>query len=201
METILLVDDDPAVREIFSVYLEREGYDAIAVSGGAECIDLLKTCIPDLILLDMMMEPMDGWDTLLSIKYNPDTAHIPIIIVTGRHPTYADIIRYGGHIEDFIMKPVDFPRIAGSIREVIERSGDIRNEALKKETDGHDPVLINEYFRLLRIVRVARTLIGRFRNQQWADRALFERQEQELLRLHTKIGFPDGLLDHGTVVV
>ena len=47
------------------------GYTATAVSGGQECLDLLKTQKPDLILLDLMMEPMDGWETLLAIRHHP----------------------------------------------------------------------------------------------------------------------------------
>ena len=71
MDTVLIVDDDPAIREIFTVYLEMEGYRILAAAGGMECLDLLKTQKPDLILLDMMMEPMDGWETLLAIRSQP----------------------------------------------------------------------------------------------------------------------------------
>jgi two-component system OmpR family response regulator len=65
MDTILIVDDEPAIREIFTAYLERGGYTSLAVAGGMECLETLKTQKPDLILLDLMMEPMDGWETPL----------------------------------------------------------------------------------------------------------------------------------------
>jgi CheY-like chemotaxis protein len=61
-ETVFVVDDDPAIREIFTAFLKMKGYTAIAVSGGRECLELLKTFNPDLILPDLMMETIaHGW--------------------------------------------------------------------------------------------------------------------------------------------
>ena len=70
MNTILVVDDSPFIVDVFVTMLERGGYRTVAAYGGEECLEILKTVTPDLILLDIMMEPMDGWETLEKIKEN-----------------------------------------------------------------------------------------------------------------------------------
>jgi two-component system OmpR family response regulator len=195
MVTVLVVDDDPAIREIFTVYLELRGYEAIAVSGGAECLELLTTRTPDLILLDMMMEPMDGWETLRAIRNHPASGQIPVMIVTGKHPVPEDIVRNGGMIDGYIVKPVEFPKMAASLCSTIERDKDLCSLTAQKKEEGQDPALIAEYTCLLRLVRITHHLIRRFSDQPWADRTSLKKQEERLGWLHTRLGFPDHVLE------
>jgi len=203
METILLVDDDPAVREIFTLFLENGGFRVLAAKGGAECIELLKSSHPNLILLDLMMEPMDGWETLLAIRRSPATEPVPVLIITGKQPEPEEIVQYGSMIEDFIVKPVDFSTIVMSLHATIEKSHDLTREVFRKVREQGDPEAAYEYLRLLRLVRITRHLMKRFRNRQWADKKVFRAQEERLMELHRKLGFPDRFLqntsgnDHG----
>jgi len=71
MYTILIVDDSPMIVDVFATMLQRGGYKPITSLSGEECLEVLKTTPPDLILLDIMMEPMDGWETLEKIKSQP----------------------------------------------------------------------------------------------------------------------------------
>ena len=144
MDTILLVDDDPAVREIFTVFLENGGYRVMAAKGGAECTEMLQASRPDLILLDLMMEPMDGWETLLAIRRNPATEPVPVMIVTGKQPEPAEIVQYGSMIEDFIVKPVDFSTIVMSLHQTIEKSHDLTREVFRKVREQGDPEAVYE---------------------------------------------------------
>ena len=198
MDTILLVDDDPAVREIFTVFLENGGYRVLAAKGGADCIELLKSSRPDLILLDLMMEPMDGWETLLAIRRNPATEPVPVMIITGKQPEPAEIVQYGSMIEDFIVKPVDFSTIVMSLHQTIEKNHDLTREVFRKVREQGDPDAVYEYLRLLRLVRITRHLIRRFRNRQWVDKKIFRAQEERLMELHGKLGFPDRFLQNGS---
>ena len=84
MYTILVVDDSPFIVDVFVTMLERGGYRTVAAYGGEECLGILKTVTPDLILLDIMMEPMDGWETLEKIKENPATKDIPVLMLTAK---------------------------------------------------------------------------------------------------------------------
>jgi DNA-binding response OmpR family regulator len=70
---------------------------------------MVRAYVPDLILLDVMMEPMDGWQTLMDLKKNLDTSGIPVIMVSGKKPTPDDIHMYGKFYEQYVMKPVSFP--------------------------------------------------------------------------------------------
>jgi len=87
MNTILVVDDSPFIVDVFINMLERGGYRSIAAYSGQECLDILKDVRPDLILLDIMMEPMDGWETLEHVKNNSETKEIPVLMLTAKQLT------------------------------------------------------------------------------------------------------------------
>jgi two-component system OmpR family response regulator len=195
MSTILIVDDEPAIREIFTAYLEMKGYSALTASGGKECIELLTKQKPDLILLDMMMEPMDGWETLMAIHSNPASRPIPVIIITGKQPVPEEILQYGGMIEDFIVKPIEFHKIVPSLPRIIENNKNLGLLTAQKKEDGGDPAFIDEYPRVLRLVRVTRHLMKRFRDIPWAERISLQKQEERLRWLHNRLGFPDCILE------
>jgi len=195
MDTVLIVDDDPAIRDIFSTYLEMSGFKVLTASGGIPCLDLLKTESPDIILLDLMMEPMDGWETLQAIRRNLKACYSPVIIITGKHPVPEDILLYGGFIEDFIVKPVDFQKVVASLHRIIVYVRHMDNEINRIKNQIPDPGLLDEYTRLLRLVNVVHHLGKRLRDASLADRVSLSLQEERLLTLHRKLGMPDSLLE------
>lgn len=195
MDTILIVDDDPAIREVFTAFLDMGGFGTLTAPGGMECLDLQKTQKPDLILLDMMMEPMDGWETLLAIRSYPASRHIPVIIITGKQPVPEEILQYGGLIEDFIVKPVEFQKIVTSLPRTIERDKELGRLTAHKKEEGQDPAFIAEYTCLLRLVRITHRLIKRFGDIPWADRISLQKQEERLIWLHARLGVPDRFLE------
>jgi two-component system OmpR family response regulator len=190
MDTILIVDDEPAIREIFTAYLEMKGYKALTAMGGMECLDVLTLQQPDLILLDMMMEPMDGWETLLAIRSYPAYHAIPVIIITGKQPVPEEILQYGGLIEDFIVKPVEFHTFVASLPRIIKDNKYRARVTAQKREEGGDPAALEEYTRLLRLVRITHHLIRRFGDIPWAERISLPQQDERLFQLHTRIGFP-----------
>jgi len=115
MTTILIVDDNPDIRELFTTFLNIAGFSTMAVGGGAECIELLKTTRPDLILLDIMMEPMDGWQTLKYIKSQPESKDIPVFMVTGKAITETEQQMYNGDYKIYLMKPVTPQRLKDAV--------------------------------------------------------------------------------------
>jgi CheY-like chemotaxis protein len=119
MITVLVVDDNSDVRELFELILVSMGYTAIAVPGGRECLEVLKTIKPDIILLDIMMESMDGWETLLGIKASPDTKTIPVIMITGKEATDQEKQKFGGYYADYIVKPVRAEQLRERIEQVL----------------------------------------------------------------------------------
>ncbi len=100
---VLIVDDDPDSLEILSGYVAEMGCEVIKAMSGEECLELAKRERPDLILLDVIMPGMDGWETLKALKSDPDTADIPVVIVSV--VTDRDRSIYLGAV-DHITKPV-----------------------------------------------------------------------------------------------
>ncbi|WP_211530615.1 response regulator [Methanocalculus chunghsingensis] len=103
---ILFVDDNPALRLMIPDVLSQFGYHVMTAGGGEECLEILSETIPDLIVLDIMMEPMDGWATLKAIRNVPAYEDIPILILTGKVFLPIEMIRYGPEIVGWIKKPV-----------------------------------------------------------------------------------------------
>jgi two-component system OmpR family response regulator len=120
VQTICIVDDNEDIIEIFSVYFRKQGYSVLVASDGQGCIDAIQTFVPDIILLDVMMEPMDGWQTLEQIKNNPRTMDIPVIMVSGKRPTHEELQVYGKSFVNYVMKPVSFPMLREAVTRVLE---------------------------------------------------------------------------------
>ncbi len=109
--SILVVDDDPRNRTLLHDLLVSRGYAVFEAGGGEEALKMMAENPPDTVLLDIMMTGMDGFEVCRQIKGNPDTAHIPVLLVTaltGREDRLAGI-EAGG--DDFITKPVDLKEV------------------------------------------------------------------------------------------
>ena len=113
---ILVVDDEPDILFTVGQMLEMSGYDVVKAEDGKKCLDELEKCIPDLVLLDIMMPEISGWDVAAQIKENPKWNNIPIIFLTAKGDTMS--IGMGGLAsEDYIVKPFDI----ADLKERIER--------------------------------------------------------------------------------
>jgi two-component system, OmpR family, response regulator len=157
--TILVVDDSPFIVDVFVTMLERGGYRTVAAYGGEECLEILKTVTPDLILLDIMMEPMDGWETLEKIKENPATKEIPVLMLTAKQLTPTEAQEYGVFIEDYILKPITHRELYDAIEHVLSRRQTIRSDMDRARQSGIDPDMVNEYAQLSKSIDVNKRLM------------------------------------------
>ena len=167
--TILIVDDSPFIVDGLAAILTRKGYTPLAAHGGDECIRVLQTMKPDLILLDIMMEPMDGWETLEKIKDNPATKAIPVLMFSAKKITPAEAQEHSLNIEDFVSKPVNPSQLMDSIQRIFSRRDDIKIEALVAQNKGLDPVVIDEYSALRKSVEVDKNLLVVLRSSSGMD--------------------------------
>jgi CheY-like chemotaxis protein len=119
MSAILIVDDDPDVAEVFKSFLQADGHTAVTADGGIACLKLLQEVSPDLILLDLMMQPMDGWTTLKSIKENEDTSTIPVVMITGKPRQGTDYEKYAPLYKDYIMKPIRKKELCDMVKKIL----------------------------------------------------------------------------------
>ncbi len=124
MTKIMLVDDEPDIRYLMKRKLEIEQYEVVEADSGEECLDTIKQEKPDLILLDIMMPGMSGWETLECIKEMEDTAEILVIIFTVMDVTPEAMSKKEelGFV-DYIVKPFDYNDLLKRIQMAIDMRG------------------------------------------------------------------------------
>ena len=121
MPKILLVEDNEMNRDMLSRRLEKRGYTlSIAVDGG-EGVTLAKSSLPDLILMDMSLPVIDGWEATRQLKADPTTAAIPVIALTA-HAMDSDRQKaLEAGCDDFDTKPVELARLLAKIEELLKK--------------------------------------------------------------------------------
>jgi len=105
--TILIIDDEERNRKLLDVFVKADGHNTLAAAGGKEGIALAASELPDLILLDLMMPGMDGFEVVRWLKGNPATSSIPVIIVSSLDDVAAHRRMLASGADEFINKPVD----------------------------------------------------------------------------------------------
>ncbi len=125
--TILLVDDEPDILDILSYNLEKEGFIVHAASNGREGVELARKMLPDLILLDVMMPEMDGMETCVQIREEPQLKETIIAFLTARGEDYSQIAGFDAGADDYIMKPIK-PRVLVSRIKALLRRGEVKSD-------------------------------------------------------------------------
>jgi two-component system response regulator VicR len=121
---ILYIEDEPEMIELTRMVLEREGFEVLGAMGGNEGLEKIKQEKPDLILLDLMMPEMDGWEVYRRIKVDKDLANIPIIIVTAKTQSVDKALGlHVAKVDDYITKPFGPQDIVDSVQRVLARKG------------------------------------------------------------------------------
>lgn len=102
---ILTCDDEKNIVRLIQVNLERQGYEVVTAYNGRECLEVVKKENPDLIVLDLMMPEMTGFEVLDTLKKDPETEHIPVIMLTARTQDQ-DVLRgWQAGVECYLTKP------------------------------------------------------------------------------------------------
>ncbi|CAN5713138.1 response regulator [soil metagenome] len=121
MPTILLVEDNAMNRDMLSRRLERKGFAVLLATDGQEGIDAARTRNPDIILMDMSLPVMDGWEATRLLKADPQLQPIPVIALTA-HAMAGDRDRaMAAGCDDYDTKPVEFARLLGKIEALLAR--------------------------------------------------------------------------------
>jgi PAS domain S-box-containing protein len=114
VEPVLVVDDDATARDLIRRSLEREGYRTVGVSNGAEALRLARELRPSAITLDVMMPGMDGWAVLGQLKADPETAQIPVVMITIVEDRN---LGYALGATEYLTKPIDRERLSALLRQ------------------------------------------------------------------------------------
>ena len=112
---VLVVDDDPNIRRMIVAALKRDGYTFLEAPNGRDALDIMRTDHPDVVVLDLMMPVLSGWDVLRERMGDPDLRRIPVIIVSAnRDPEVAHAVSQG--ICAFLPKPFDIGALSALVR-------------------------------------------------------------------------------------
>ncbi len=127
---IMIVDDDPNIQQLISLYLTREGFDVIAASAGDEALRLFKSDPPNLMLLDVMLPVIDGWQVCREVR---KVSNIPIIMLTAKDETFDKVLGLELGADDYIVKPFDTKELVARIKAVLRRFQTVDSPGAGKE--------------------------------------------------------------------
>jgi len=122
LKCILCVEDEPEMIDLIRLILGRRGFDVKGANGGVEGLKMIHEEAPDLILLDLMMPDMDGWEVYQQIKADEKTKNIPVIVVTAKAQSIDKVL--GLHIakvDDYIAKPFNPQELLTSVERVLQK--------------------------------------------------------------------------------
>lgn len=127
MAKIMLVDDESDIIFTTKLILERGGYEVVVAKSGKECLDNIMEEKPDLVLLDIMMGALDGWEVGKKIKEDKETNHIPVVMFTVRTSAGSKIKSFQYSKADaHIDKPFHKEELLGTIKRVLKSSKDVK---------------------------------------------------------------------------
>lgn len=139
LEKVLIVDDDKNICDLLRVYLEKEGYSTIISNEGNEAMVKFNSLNPDIVLLDIMLPGMDGWQICKEIRKASDT---PIIMLTAKSEIFDKVLGLELCADDYIVKPFDTKEVLARIKAVARRSGKLPKPVEMQEVH-YDKLSIN----------------------------------------------------------
>lgn len=123
MTTLLLVEDNEMNRDAISRLLERRGFTLVTAVDGEEGVRLCREQLPDLVLMDLGLPGIDGFEATRRIKADPATAHIPVVALTARVLASDQEAAFAAGCDDYDTKPADLVRLVGKIKALVEKEG------------------------------------------------------------------------------
>ncbi len=127
---IMIVDDEPDVVDLVKIVLKSEGYEVVTANSGKEALDKIGNELPDLVLLDIMMPQMDGWEVYNHIKSNSKTKDIPVAMLTAKSQSIDKMI--GLHVvqvDDYITKPFGRAELLERVKKILSEKGRLQPPA------------------------------------------------------------------------
>ncbi|MBE6804180.1 MAG: response regulator transcription factor [Ruminococcaceae bacterium] len=128
-EKILVVDDDKNICELLRMYLEKEGYAVAMAHNGIDAVNAFNAGNPDLILLDIMLPQLDGWQVCREIR---KVSEAPIIMLTAKDEVFDKVLGLELGADDYVTKPFDTKEIVARIKAVLRRTSNVKSSDIKE---------------------------------------------------------------------
>jgi two-component system response regulator VicR len=118
---IVCIEDDNEIVDLIRLILSPQGFQIVGAAGGQEGLTLVQAQKPDLILLDLMMPDMDGWEVYHRLREDPALSEVPVIIITARAQEVDRVLGLEiAHVDDYLTKPFTPKELMGSVERVIK---------------------------------------------------------------------------------
>ena len=137
-EKILVVDDDNNICELLRLYLEKDGYEVILAHNGGDAVKMFQELSPDLMILDIMLPVLDGWQVCREVR---KTSEKPIIMLTAKGETFDKVLGFELGADDYVTKPFDAKEVMARVKAVLRRSGSVEKTDIKEVR--YDKLAIN----------------------------------------------------------
>ncbi len=127
---VVYIEDEQEMIDLVRLILNRRGFEIVGANGGRDGLDTVRHLVPDLVLLDLMMPDMDGWDVYQQMKADEATQNIPVIVVTAKAQSIDKVL--GLHIakvDDYISKPFSPQELVDSVEKVLARRQEFNQES------------------------------------------------------------------------
>ncbi len=138
-EKILVVDDEKNICDLLRMYLEKEGYEVVLAHNGIDAVNIFRQENPDLVLLDIMLPQLDGWQVCREIR---KTSEKPIIMLTAKDEVFDKVLGLELGADDYVTKPFDTKEIVARIKAVLRRTANTVKEDDMKEVK-YDKLTVN----------------------------------------------------------
>ncbi|SDQ68818.1 response regulator transcription factor [Quadrisphaera sp. DSM 44207] len=123
MTTVLVADDDADIRELVAFKLSQSGYEVVPVPDGVAALDAVRDHRPDLVVLDLMMPGLSGLDVCAELRRAPETASLPVIVLTAKAQEHDVAIGFATGADDYVVKPFSPRELVSRVQAVLARAG------------------------------------------------------------------------------
>ena len=130
---IMIVDDDRNICELLRLYIEKEGFETAIANDGKAAVQMFDSVNPDLMLLDIMLPGEDGISILRRLRSLPDTAALPVILLTAKNTEYDKVIGLDSGADDYIAKPFGVLELTARVKSQLRRYMQLGGGAIRKD--------------------------------------------------------------------
>lgn len=161
---ILIIDDNEILSGLYEKIIAGEGYETSVEIKSDNALERIRAEKPDIVLLDIMMEPLSGWEVLEQVRSDPDLHDIPVIILTGKMMTIEEAVTYGMQIDGFVLKPLEKSMLVTAIRDaitILSASEERYRRAVEAGMSADDAALCRRMFRKKSMLQYLKDFIGK----------------------------------------
>ncbi len=133
---ILVADDDATLQKLLFHSLQMEGYDVIAANDGEEALVMVEREQPDLVILDVMMPKLNGFDVCRALRSKPETATLPVIMLSGLSDVEEKVTGLHSGADEYVTKPIDFRELSAHVSVLLRRNELLRKTVHEEECQG-----------------------------------------------------------------